>query len=77
MLYKALKVAAGRINFVIDQEIELNDAEAAELLADGAIAPVSVAPVSVDSVKQVQDESEAVNRTAEEAPATTTKKRSK
>jgi hypothetical protein len=41
MLYKTLKVAAGRHSFDIGQEIELNDAEAAALLADGAIAPLA------------------------------------
>jgi len=41
MLYKTLKVAAGRHSFDIGQELEFNDAEAAALLADGAITPLT------------------------------------
>lgn len=57
MLYKTLKVAAGRHSFDIGQELEFNDAEAAALLADGAIAPLT--PVVVQAEAKAEPEPEA------------------
>ena len=65
MLYKTLKVAAGRHSFDIGQEIEFNDAEAAALLADGAIAPL--APV-VEAEAKSEPESIKESEPAIEAP---------
>ncbi len=55
MLYKTLKVSAGRHSFDIGQELEFSDAEAAELLADGAIAPLVQAVQSAPEQEAIKE----------------------
>lgn len=63
MLYEALRIAAGKHNFMAGDMVELPESDAKELLAAGAIAPVDRKTGAVQVVEKPASKPKKVSTT--------------